>query len=616
MNYYYRYEGSVINIKGYFRINILILFVLTIFMNFTIIVSAEESLGIDKWLIESELLNNGDLVIVEDITFRFNEKFNGVFREIVLDKTSGIEAIKVVENSKDKVIEYVKVEKAKKGDTNVFLVNEKKKNIQIQIFSPSKKEEKTFRITYTVKNVAKKYNDIGELYYKFLGMENETPIDFLSVNIILPGVDINNKVKAFAHGPLNGKIHSATENIINLQVKSVPKNTFVEGRILFPREFISNSNNIVDKDSYSSIINEEARFQNRIEENKAKKEAMGVLFGNIAVILATIGILVFVLLIIKYRREKDIHEERKYVEVPDDCSPAVASYITSTYINSNVIIATILDLYRKGYIKIDDGEEFKKKKEVLKDFTITKVKEEDDNLTSHERYFISWLLDDIGDGETVTTNDISNYSKGNSSMFSKHYLKWQQIIKEDAIAKGYFDESSKKYGWPLIILFFVSLVISIVTLVYENLLGLALFGTAFLMLIQGIVLLSRKSNYGYDQYRKWMEFKKYMKNLKKDDSVGNLGKYPKDISLIYSLALGIDKDILNRFNVEDMHTGNLSNYGYGWMYWYFILNNDKNNIFNKSINNSFSSVAPPSGGGGGFSGGGGGGAGGGGAGGF
>lgn len=157
--------------------------------------NAEESLTIPKWNIESQLQENGDLSIVEDITFRFNDKFNGVFREIVLDKTSGVQDIKVVELTNSGEFQYKKVDTAEKGDYGVFLISADSNVNRVQIFSPSRDEEKTFRISYTVKDVAIRYNDIGELYYKFLGSENETPIGSFTVEIRLPQNDVYDEVK-------------------------------------------------------------------------------------------------------------------------------------------------------------------------------------------------------------------------------------------------------------------------------------------------------------------------------------------------------------------------------------------------------------------------------------
>lgn len=591
------------------------MFICAIVLETSVISNAEESISITNWLVESNILENGDLTVVEDITFNFQGKYNGVFREIVLENTSGIEGIKVVEISEDKVLEYENVKEAKKGDGDVFLMKEEKDSILLQIFSPSKDQEKTFRLIYTVKNVAKKYKDIGEFYYKFLGKENNTPIDFFSVSITLPQRDSRNEVKIFAHGPLNGEVHKVSEDTIHLTVEDVPKNTYIESRILFPKEFISLSNNIVDRDGYTNIMEEESRLQNKIVENKVKRERRNLLFGNISVTVAAIEVLIGIFLALKTRRVRDLRGKEKYLDVPEDCTPAIATYIVSSAISSNTIIATILDLYRKGYIKIENGDEFTKKKEVLREFTILKVKEEDSNLTAHERHFINWLIHEIGNGKSVTTKEIENYSQNNSATFTKHYYEWQKQIKEDAINKGYFDKSTAKYGVPLIILFPIGIILAIVTLVYENLLGLTLMLTSVLMLVQGIVLLSRRSDYGYQQYRKWRTFISHMKELNKNNDTKAADQYPKDISLIYGLAFGIDNSILNTLNIETNDQEDHFSYG-GWIYWYFLLNNNRNDAFNQSINNSFSGGTTTVGGGGSFTAGGGGGAGGGGAGGF
>ena len=150
-----------------------------------------------------------NLIISEDITFEFNEKFNGVYRDIVFDETSGISDIDVALVVSEDIIGFSHVEKAKNGEQGVYTVNEKNNKIAIKIFSPSKDETKTFRISYTVKNTAVKYNDTGELYYKFIGKENETPINNLIIDIYLPYEDRGNDVKVFAHGPLNGRIEKS-----------------------------------------------------------------------------------------------------------------------------------------------------------------------------------------------------------------------------------------------------------------------------------------------------------------------------------------------------------------------------------------------------------------------
>ena len=193
------------DIKKSFMVISFIIIILVTVTGSVVTSSGEQSLNITNWIVESNILENGDLEITEDITFNFKGKYNGVFREVILENTSGITGIKIAEVDGDKVIEYEKVENAKKGDSNVFLIDRKDNDVTFQVFSPSRDEKKTFRMIYTIKNVAKRYNDTGELFYKFLGEQNDTPIDLFFANITLPQEDTDNRVRMFAHGPLNGK---------------------------------------------------------------------------------------------------------------------------------------------------------------------------------------------------------------------------------------------------------------------------------------------------------------------------------------------------------------------------------------------------------------------------
>ena len=589
-----------------FRSIIIFVFVFTIFTCFPKNVNAEEDLVIPKWSVDADIIENGDLNIVEDITFKFNDEFNGVYREIVLDETSGISNIKVKELIGDNTEEYTHVKDANKGDSNVFLLKEKNDKIIIQIFSPSENQQKTFRVSYTVKNVAIKYNDTGELYYKFLGDENETPIGSFVVNIKLPEVDTDNMVKVFAHGPLNGEIRKKNETTYSLYVEDVPSDTFIEGRVLFPREFIPLSNNIINIDNYSNIIEEEAAFQNKIIEDKIRNAKIKSVLENFSIWVPSLGFVVFLMLFFPFKR-KNKYDNEEYTSIPEDCTPAIAAYLTGTFISTNTIFATILDLFRKGYLKINEIENKNDQ------YIITKLKKEDYSLLNHEKYFMNWLFNEMGNGNSVSTNEIESFGKNNSTKFFSLHSGWKNKIKEDMIIKGYYDKSKRKYGLLFLISFFLLLILAIFTLVYGSLFGLLSLGVSAIFLIYSITLLYRLSDYGHSQYKNWISFKKYMKKHNENLSIEDIIKFPSDPSLIYALSLDVGKKV-DEFDYKENYSNQLYSNN-GWLIWYILFMNNENNAFNKSMNSSFGG-ATGSYSGGGFSGGGGGGAGGGGAGGF
>ncbi|NLY48161.1 MAG: DUF2207 domain-containing protein [Clostridiales bacterium] len=577
--------------------------------------SAEENLEINEWKVEASLETNGDLVISEDITFEFNEKFNGVYREIVLDNIESITGITVAEVDTGSITEYKPAKKADNGDKGVYTVNEKKNKLTIKIYSPSRDEVKTFRIGYTVNNVAVRYNDIGELYYKFIGKENDTPIDRLVIDIYLPYEDRTGEVQAFAHGPANGVIERAGGGHYRLKVDNVQDGTYVEGRLLFPVEYLAESTNIQNIDKFKDILNEEAEYKAKIERDRQRSKAARRKFGYISLGAGLIGFLAFFLAMYECRRKvnKDILSI-EYRDIPEDCTPAVTAYITYMRAADNMIFATILDLFRKGYLRIRGADEalgILENDNYVIERTDINGSLSDGPLTDHERYFMDWLFIEMGNGIKVTTDEIRDYIRHKSTQFLNSQGKWMEKVKKEADRLGYLDHGKSSLGGMLIVLSFVNLVLGVITAVLGSPYAIAGFASFTVTLVYGISLFFRLSDKGYVQRKKWISFKNYMNRIYPNLTPDSIDT--SDPALIYAMALnvGASRGLAKKIGLTGL-TDTLNTDS--WLFWYILFGIDSDNSFNKSIRSSL--VIPSSGSGGSFSGGGGGGAGGGGAGGF
>lgn len=597
----------MIIISRLFKLTTVFLLVISIFISFPSSVSAEEDLTIPRWLIDSEVMENGDLQIVEDITFKFNDDYNGVFREIILNDTDGVSNIQISELVQGNEIDYVQADDAKKGDSNVYMLDKDDKSVNIQIFSPSEDEQKTFRLSYTIKNVSVKYNDTGELYYKFLGKENNTPIDFFGVNVRLPG-NITEDVKIFAHGPSNGTINFSGDTTVRAEVENVPSDTFVEVRVLFPTDFIPASTNTVNKDAFDEIVDEELSYIEKLREKAVRREERKTFLSYISVILSAVAAIIVAIVFNKYRRNINVYQTMDNNSYPDDNTPALAAKLLNSIVSTDTLMATIFDLARKGFISIEDEGEYKKR---INSFKLTKLDKSADTLLKHEKHLLKWLFDEIGDGKTVSTKDIEYYGKHNATKFYTGYNEWAKIVDKEIKEKGYYDNSTKPAGLILLFLSIIGFVISIITIVHESYEGILLIIISVFTFIYSIVMFSRKSDYGYVQTAKWKDFKKDLSERSKSLDVKDLA-YSLDKTLIYGLALGIGFDKLKKFQ-NHIPQSTMPHY---YMYWFFLTNSRGENTFEKSINKSFTNTGASTGSGGGFSAGGGGGAGGGGAGGF
>lgn len=571
---------------------------------------ADDDLSISRWIVESKLLENGDLAVVEDLTFDFKSKFNGVYRHIVTEGTDGIENLELYEMLEGKEQPYNLVNSARNGDNGVFALEEDRDDFIIKIFSPAKKNTlKTFRFKYIVKNVAVKHVDTGELYYKFIGKENPTPIEYFSASIRLPNRN-REKTKIFAHGPLNGQINFIEDDLIKMEVSHVPAETFVEARILFPESFIGASRK-TGNDNFDKIIDEELSYIRKIEQKSASRERNRNLLGRVSLYISFIGFVLVNFTFRKLRRNPEIFNDIKTLN-PEDISPAeLRAFMNTRVVDVRALMTTVFDLARKGYLTIEEIEAKKKKN---KDFLFSKTIRPIGDLLSHEVYLLNWLFETIGDGNTVSTIDIEEYRKKHLSKFNKDFIQWSREVNNNLKDKDYY-ENKPEFGILLIFMSIISLVAGVVTLSFESLYGLIPVFLFVFLLIYGISLFTRKSDKGYVQYRLWKDIRNDLQNHRK--AMKDYDTIPRDKTLIYALALGLPMKHMDRFRdyLPDSYSPA------HWSYWYFLTNRHGGSSFEDRLNSSFyggtaSTTSSSIGGGGGFSAGGGGGAGGGGAGGF
>lgn len=583
-----------------------LLFAFIFIFAFAIPSFADDDLFITNWDVDSNLLENGDLSVNEDITFRFNDDFNGIFREIVLNNTDGIEGLEIYEVSGENLIPYGLDENADVGDSNVYATIEENNALRIQVFSPSEDEDKTFRFNYKVNNVAILHEDTGEFYYQYLGEENETFIEYFSATLSLPQFN-SEDIQIFAHGPLNGTINFNNDNLILLQVEDVGANNFIEARVLYPTAYTPLSTRTGNSDR-ETILNQERKYQQSVEDDLIRRENIKSNLNNISLIVSGLGAVLIGFLYRLTKRNPEIFREMDDI-YPEDISPAELNIFRNSTLSPRAITATIFDLARREHIAIEELNGQGKKL----DLNFTRTNKTTTDLLGHEIFFMDWLFNDIGAGDTSSTRQINIHREKSSIPFNKKFHEWTKRVREDLSKRNYYEKKYRKLGVFLLIITLAFFIFGIVSIVNEALYGIALLVISMGLMIFSIGLIGRLSDKGYIQKRLWDDFNKEIKAKKKTTSSDMSDKH-----LVYAVAMD--------HSVEDINSYR-SDYpmNYFPLYWgyFFMLNSSGGSVVDDSVNNSFygyTGSSGPSGasfgGGGGFTGGGGGGAGGGGAGGF
>lgn len=577
------------------------------------------SLLISDYEVNAEILKDGSMSVSEKVTFEFSEKYNGVTKEIVYRKSSGISNLEVSEISEGTKKLYNLVGSASNGESGVYTVDKSSKDSwMLKIYSPSKNQSRTFLISYTLKNVAVRYNDIGELNWNFIGKENNVPIKSVLINIKVPEGAKDGDLRVFGHGPLSGQSSIQDNRTVNLSVNSLPAGTSIEARVLFPNSLIPQSQNIVNENGLNRILQEEKKFADEANARRYRARFI-VFFINIAaaVILISAPILAYILHI-KYNKEpKPEFEGKYYRELPEDCTPAVMNIIYNFgSITTRDITATLMDLVRKKYLKIDIVKSETKKlfgTKIEEDYTFKKINDADGNLLDHEKFFLNWMVNGIGDGHGFTLDDIEHYSKSrhNAQRFISDYNAWCNMVKMDANDKQIFDQSSENGKWIGFACGLAEIILGVAMIVFGGLIGIAVIAEGVALLVFSLFI-RRRTVYGATQYAKWKAFRRFLREFSnlKEASIPSLIIW--EHYLVYAISLGVAKEVIKQLMMiiprEYYDTGGLTYLymgGYPHVYNAFDCIDTISSRFERAANSALALAGSKDssflGGGGGFS---------------
>jgi uncharacterized membrane protein len=321
-------------------------------------------------------------------------------------------------------------------------------------FYQARNETRTFVLDYTISNVVTVYNDVAELYWKFIGESNPAWVDTVSIAIFLPQNDAPfSDVKAWAHGPLWGNVMLPHDHVL-LTINDLTQNQYVEARVIFPPQWLS-SGKIIRRLKAGEILAEEKAFAEQAnrerqqaimdEQKRADNNARAY---DLAMPMGFCTIILFVFLYWRYGRGFQVNYTQKIdPNIPDDNHPALLS---SFYFNKNVSGATLSTalfyLAQKGILLIEKDENSTKKWYDNAEPVIIKLDREKwltqkSTIEDFENNLIEFLFDTLANGSDELN---SKQMKKASRKMHKWFSKWQKMIEGHLKQQPYFESESIK----------------------------------------------------------------------------------------------------------------------------------------------------------------------------
>ncbi|MRR13256.1 DUF2207 domain-containing protein, partial [bacterium] len=369
---------------------------------------------------------------VEERTFSFDGVYSRVFWDLDLGGSDGIEIVGV-EGPEGA---YTRTDDPGALDTRpegTYLVVPTGGVVTVHAFHRSNNETKKFVLRYRVLGAAKKWDDTAELYWQFVGDRWETGASGVAVSIMLPNpgetIVAGENVRAWAHGPLTGTVRvadpgSSIPGDVALEVPDLPAMTFVEGRVLFPREWLSGA---VDTPGprLQEVLDEEAGFAETANAERLKQRALigGTRWG---ILLLAFGALVYAWIQFdRHGREYVPEFKGEYFrEEPADLHPAIVGALWRMgTVENDDMAATIMHLAnkgivsmrpitveKKGFLGIGGGTE--------QDWELTVDRTRLAGAHAIDQSLVRVLFDTIGSGNRLTIGEMKTYAKASAQTFA------------------------------------------------------------------------------------------------------------------------------------------------------------------------------------------------------
>lgn len=318
---------------------------------------------------------------------------------------------------------------------------------KIKLYAPSQNERKEFIFRYNLTRGLTVYRDIAQLNRKMVGKEWQNSIGNISVTVNLPESVKKDDIYAFGHGPLTGNIEILDGKSVRYTLNDYRPGEFLEVNLLFPKNILTSFNPLLmkNKSALKEILDMEGKLAK--EANDARKRAIiGFYLGRVVLVLAVAWWL-FLVVFIYLKNSKRYKVENEYGEyfreLPDDYSPSIAGTLVSRnlYPSGRELFAMLLDLVRKGHLKLEEGEK-----------TTTLILQESGKpLSEEEKFILNWYIRELGDGEKIVLESVeaSIKGRGGAKEFNRNYERWRTIVYSDMLEKNLKMDKRDKFSTSL-----------------------------------------------------------------------------------------------------------------------------------------------------------------------
>ncbi len=473
------------------------------------------------------VLENGDIDVIETWEVRFNGgPFQHGYRTIPLKTGSAATNWQVREGGRG----YQQSTGHRPGTFDV--VSQDEEVTLDWYFSPTSNAVRTFELHYRLQGALRIYPDGDQVWLKFIESGREYPINAARVVVHLPREFAAEQLKAATY--LN-RVENQSGRIRDGQTVVFNGGPFQahdewEIRAQFPHGAVTAS------PPPWQFITDQQPIYNMISLVSA-------------LIILVVGFATVYLCWDLFGRDQRVGKvARFYNRPPDDTPPGMVGILIDEKADLRDIIATIIDLARRGFIRIT---ELKSTGSLgVTDTAFVRTGIDESSLRPYERNLLGCMF---GVNTEQYLSDLRN------TFYEKiPYLK--HSLYDEALQQGYFKHNPQSVritfaiiGLVLVILTSVAGVIGYARVADYAPYSFVAFGSAVLVALGFLAIspfMPRKTSKGAMQVARWRAFKRYLEHIDRYTRVADVKQYF-DLYLPYALAFGFEREFVRTFAAVD-----------------------------------------------------------------
>ena len=466
------------------------------------------------WRIESmdvqlNVQQNGDVLVDETVTFAFSGSFSRVGRSIPTGNLDGLTDISVSQNG----VPLSQGQAPGQWDTSM-----EGSNRIIQLFFSVTDNTATWTIHYRAQGAIQFFDQGDELRWYVFDADTPVPIDKVTATVTLPGsVPSNQLTGAIDTGPgVQSSVTSPAPSTMTYQGTGVPAYTRFWIVCGFPKGVVT----------FTWTPRRVAAFV-------------------VPKVGFALPIFTFLFMLVLWRRRGRDAPSVAYAsyvsEPPSDLPPAVVGALVDEKVDIKEVIATVIDLARRGYLEISEetGEGFLAKKTSV----FTRLQPLNDLKGFEHRVAVGVFP---SEKHKSTSDDLKNH-------FYTVIAPFEKDVYTEVTTRGFFGKNpeSVRVAWIGIgVAFGVVLAGLSVLMAVTGVPGWGFFLAG--AIISTIIVLGfsgsmpHRTIAGAQEQRKWIAFRNYLRDLAKFNDLAT-ARDTFDKYLPYAIAFGVERDWVRRF---------------------------------------------------------------------